>query len=136
MVMDPAEYQRVLEENERMRNAGALLEQQLAVAESDNLKLSTELQAASSSKAAPTAVQLPRASQAIAPSAHVKGPSLTSFTGSMGFEVDHWLRSVRKQFNFFGSLCSPTIRSASPMLPSIWRELRSIGGSRRIKCRA
>ena len=105
MVVDPAEYQRVLEENERMRNAGTLLEQQLAVAESEKLKLSTAL--ASSSTPAPAVVAPPRISQAIAPSAHVKGPPLTSFTGSMGFEVDHWLRSVRKQFNFFGSAVFP-----------------------------
>ena len=105
MVVDPAEYQRVLEENERMRNAGTLLEQQLAVAESEKLKLSTAL--ASSSTPVPAVVAPPRISQAIAPSAHVKGPPLTSFTGSMGFEVDHWLRSVRKQFNFFGSAVFP-----------------------------
>ena len=107
MVIDPAEYKRLLEENEGMRSAGNKLQSQLAVAEADNLKLSTAL-ATSSSAAVPTAASSPRVSQPIAPWSRLKGPVLNTFTGSMGNEVDKWLRSVQKQFVFHGPAVFPT----------------------------
>ena len=78
-----------------MREAGALLEKQLQAAEAERHRLEAERRQAPARAASPP----PRA---LAAGTRLKAPTLSVFTGAMGFEVDSWLRSLRKQFEFHG----------------------------------
>ena len=53
---------------------------------------------------------------------HPKAPALPSFNGTMGFEVDSWIRSLKKQFDFYGAHSFPDdiakIKFASAYLES------------------
>lgn len=108
LVIDPAEFQRLVAENEGMRAAGASLQQRLAVADADNLRLSAAVQAgAGGAPTTSSSSDVKAVSRGIVPSARLKGPTLSNFTGTMGFDVDSWLRSVKKQFAFHGDSAFP-----------------------------
>lgn len=81
-----------------MREAGSLLEQRLQAAESERNRLRqttvTSLPAASTPPSGVAAARL-------------KGPTLSAFNGTMGFEVDAWLRSARKIFDYHGASAFP-----------------------------
>lgn len=100
-----------------MRVLGAQLEQQLKALTEENHRLAAaqraqqlavQSQAAVSSASASPASVI-GASASIQPAAKLtlKAPTLKSFLGVMGFEVDTWLRSVRKQFEWYGSSMFP-----------------------------
>lgn len=102
-----------------MRAMGSALQQQLQVITAENEQRRLALENAGSQQQA--ASSMPLASASSSPvfsgsssssvsqmSSKLKGPSLRTFTGAMGFEVDSWLRSVKKQFDFHGEKPFPT----------------------------
>ena len=92
-----------------MRLMGTRLEQQLQAMTEENRRLtaqrSAQAQAQASASASP--VIAPERS----PKSQLKAPLLKPFLGVMGFEVDTWLRSVRKQFDFHGASVFPDDKS-------------------------
>src|SRR6185312_9127981 len=95
----------LLEENNNMRAMGTQLEQQLQAVREENHRL---LQAANAATAAAAAASVSSSPRAHAPitstSGKPKPPPITQFSGStgMGFQVDAWLRNVKKQIDWYG----------------------------------
>ena len=82
-------------ENEALRAA-------LATANANGNQVLAQLQAAQQAAAsASSAVSSSRVAPAAAPS-RLKGPTPPTFRGEVGHAVDTWLRSMQKQFDFFG----------------------------------
>lgn len=106
-------HAKLQQENAQMRAAGAKLEQQLASLQAENQRITAAMiavqsSAAAASSASPPSFALPgggsaSASGGMAP-LKLKAPTLAQFsgTGGMGFQVDTWLRNVKKQFDWYG----------------------------------
>lgn len=94
------------QENAQMRAAGTKLQQQYATLQAENQRLAAMAQAAAaaSSASSPSLGGSGSASNGMAP-LKLKAPTLAQFsgTGGMGFQVDTWLRNVKKQFDWYGS---------------------------------
>ena len=88
------------QENAQMRAAGTKLQQQYAALQQENQRLNVV--AASSPSSVP--LSSASASSGMAP-LKLKAPTLAQFsgTGGMGFQVDTWLRNVKKQFDWYGA---------------------------------
>jgi hypothetical protein len=110
-------HAQLLEENSKMRALGTQLEQQVKAMTEENHRLAAQQAqmqaqlhaqqaAASSSSRPPVPVVVPVA-QERAPKSQLKAPQLKAFLGVMGFEVDTWLRSVKKQFDWHGASVFP-----------------------------
>jgi len=103
----------LLEENAHMRAMGTQLERQLEAAREENRRLAAQQQlhqmqaaaAASSSSAAGPSSGV----RSGLPGTKLKPPPMTQFSGSngMGFQVDTWLRNVKKQHEFHGDQVFP-----------------------------
>jgi len=99
-------HAKLQQENAQMRAAGTKLQQQYATLQAENQRLAAMAQAAAAASAAssPSLGGSGSASNGMAP-LKLKAPTLAQFsgTGGMGFQVDTWLRNVKKQFDWYGS---------------------------------
>jgi hypothetical protein len=98
-------HAKLQQENAQMRAAGAKLQQQCATLQAENQRLAAMAQAAAASAASSPSLGSSRSvSDGMAP-LKLKAPTLAQFsgTGGMGFQVDTWLRNVKKQFDWYGS---------------------------------
>ena len=111
VALSPAEelQAKLQQENAQMRAAGAKLEQQCAKLQAENQRLAALAAQAAAASAASSHSSLSlggsgSASSGMAP-LKLKAPTLAQFTGTggMGFQVDTWLRNVKKQFDWYGT---------------------------------
>lgn len=102
-------HAKLQQENAQMRAAGTTLQAQFAQLQAENQRLNAVVRATQAAAAAsPLGPSSPAlggsgavSSGTIAP-LKLKAPTLAQFTGGMGFQVDTWLRNVKKQFDWYG----------------------------------
>jgi hypothetical protein len=111
MAATPEElHAKLQQENAQMRTAGASLQAQYAQLQAENQRLNAAIRASQAAAAAAAGPSSPTlGGGGLAPSGtmaplKLKAPTLAQFTGTggMGFQVDTWLRNVKKQFDWYG----------------------------------
>ena len=111
----PLSPAQLLEENLQMRKLGTQLEQQLKHQQEETRRLTTLLAAQATAPSVSPAAPV-NASAAVAAASlggRPKPPPLAQFSGAagMGSQVDTWLRSVKKQIDWYGSTQFPDEKS-------------------------